>query len=131
MMELTNQLHLIKAKAPITQSSGWRYALESLIQVLAPFAPHITEEMWHDLGHEDSVHVDHWPEWNDKYLISDTVTYAVQVNGKVRGEVVVPSDAEQAEVERAARQNKKVAGYITGDPRKVIFVKGRLISFVV
>jgi leucyl-tRNA synthetase len=87
--------------------------------------------MWHDIGRSDSVHVGHWPVWEEKYLIEDTITYAVQVNGKLRGEVSVAADANQEAVEKAARDNEKVASYITGDPKKVIFVKGKLISFVV
>jgi leucyl-tRNA synthetase len=131
MMQLTNELHLLKAKEPITKSQAWSYAVESLIQMLAPFAPHIAEELWHDLGHEDSINKDHWPAYEDAYLVDDSVMYAVQVNGKLRGEVEVATDADQETVVAAARANKKVAGYVTSDPKKVIFIKGKLVSFVV
>lgn len=131
MMQLTNELHLMRAKDPITKSETWRFALESLTQLLGPFAPHIAEEMWHDIGRKDSVHVSHWPEWDEKYLVSDTVKYAVQVNGKLRGEIEVATDASEDTVVAEARANEKVAGYVTSDPKKVIFVKGKLVSFVV
>jgi len=131
MMQMTNELHLIKAIEPVTKSAAWTYAIESIIQLLAPFAPHIVEEMWQDIGQVSSIHKDHWPQWDEKYLVNDTVTYAVQVNGKLRGEVEVPTDADQDTVVAAARANEKVAGYVTSDPKKVIFVKGKLVSFVV
>lgn len=131
MMQMTNELHLLKAKSPVTKSPAWTYAVESIVQLLAPFAPHIAEELWHDIGYEDSVNKDHWPEHDEKYLVSDTVTYAVQVNGKLRGEVEVATDADQETVVTAAKANEKVASYITSDPKKVIFVKGKLVSFVV
>ena len=131
MMQMTNELHLLKAKSSITKSPAWTFAVESIIQLLAPFAPHIAEELWHDLGHEDSVNTDHWPAYDEKYLQSDTIMYAVQVNGKLRGEVEVPTGADQDTVVAAARANEKVAGYVTSDPKKVIFVKGKLVSFVV
>ena len=87
--------------------------------------------MWQDIGQVSSIHKDHWPQWDEKYLVNDTVTYAVQVNGRLRGDVEVPTDADQDTVVAAARANEKVAGYVTSDPKKVIFVKGRLVSFVV
>lgn len=131
MMTAVNELYLVKAKDNYGARDAWQFALESLVQLLAPFAPHISEELWSQLGHSDSVHKDHWPSSDATYLVNDTVTYAVQVNGKVRGEVTVAADADQGIVEKAARSNEKVAGYITSDPKKVIFVQGKLISFVV
>ena len=131
MMQMTNELHLLKAKSPITKSKAWTYAVEAIIQLLAPFAPHIAEELWHDLGYKDSVNISHWPEYDERYLVSETVTYAVQVNGKLRGEVEVATDADQETVVTAAKANEKVAGYLTSDPKKVIFVQGKLVSFVV
>lgn len=131
MMGAVNDLYLIKVKDSYSNTDAWRFALESLAQLIGPFAPHIAEELWHELGHKDSVHLGHWPEWDEKYLVKNSVVYAVQVNGKVRGEVEVPAGADQKTVEEAARANGKVASYITGDPKKVIFVPNKLISFVV
>ena len=130
MMRLTNTLFTIKAGDDYA-SCDWRFALESLVQLVAPFAPHIAEELWHDLGNDDSVNLDHWPKYDEAKVATDVITYAVQVNGKVRGEVVVEPSADQETVIAAARVNPKVRVYLTSEPKKTIFVKGRLVSFVV
>ena len=131
MMKATNELYELKAKAGFADSNSWTFALESLVALIAPFAPHTAEELWHDLGHQDSVNKGHWPQWDEKFLASDSVTYAVQINGKVRAEVTVSADADQAAVEAAARANEKVTEYLKNGTKKIIFVPGKLISFVV
>lgn len=131
MMQACNSLYDLKAKSSFDDTTSWRQALESLVMLVAPFAPHMSEQLWHDLGHEDSVNKGHWPVWDDKFLASDTMTIAVQVNGKLRAEIEVPSDADQSAVLAAAKANQKVAGYLTSDPIKTIYVPGRLLSLVV
>ncbi|MCX6725455.1 MAG: leucine--tRNA ligase [Candidatus Saccharibacteria bacterium] len=131
MMQACNSLYELKAKSGFDGTTSWRQALESLVMLVAPFAPHMSEQLWHDLGHEDSVNKGHWPVWDDKFLASDTMTIAVQVNGKLRAEIEVPSDADQSAVLAAAKANQKVAGYLTSDPIKTIYVPGRLLSLVV
>jgi leucyl-tRNA synthetase len=131
MMTAVNELYAHKAQYGYGARDAWRFALESLVQIVAPFAPHISEELWSQLGHEDTVHISHWPTWDEKYLLSSMVTYAVQINGKVRAEIEVPSEADEAEVVAQARAHEKVASYISGDPKKTIFVQGKLVSFVV
>ena len=132
MMELTNKLYKVKESNGMTCSDSWTFALEGLLQVLAPFAPHITEELWHQLGHEDTIHIDHWPKWDDSYLQTDTMTIVVQVNGKLRGKIELPSDADQTVVEAMALTNEHVAKFV-GDntPKKIVYVPGRLINIVV
>ncbi|MEI7522482.1 MAG: leucine--tRNA ligase [Candidatus Saccharibacteria bacterium] len=131
MMQACNSLYDLKAKSGFDDTTSWRQALESLVMLVAPFAPHMSEQLWHDLGHEESVNKDNWPVWDDKFLASDTMTIAVQVNGKLRAEIEVPSDADQSAVLAAAKANQKVAGYLTSDPIKTIYVPGRLLSLVV
>jgi len=131
MMQACNSLYELKAKSGFDDTTSWRQALESLVMLVAPFAPHMSEQLWHDLGHEDSVNKGNWPVWDDKFLASDTMTIAVQVNGKLRAEIEVPSDADQSAVLAAAKANQKVAGYLTSDPIKTIYVPGRLLSLVV
>ena len=132
MMETVNALYKIKESKGIGVSDAWAFVLESLLQVLAPFAPHITEELWHQLGHEDTIHIDHWPRWDDAYLSTDTMTIAIQVNGKLRGTLNVSIDAEKDEITAQALSLEPVAKHI-GDkkPTKVIYVPGRLVSVVV
>ena len=131
LMKATNELYDVKAKDGYGDRDNWQFALESLVMLLAPFAPHAAEELWHDLGHEDSVHVDHWPEWEDRYLASDTITLAVQVNGKVRAEISVAKDAPNEDIETAALSNdriKELVGETT--PKRIIVVPGRLVNIV-
>lgn len=131
LMELTNELYKIKAADGFKAGKSWKVAITSLLQLLAPFAPHITEELWHDLDHKESIHTSTWPAWDDKYLVSDTVTIVVQVNGKVRANIEVAANSDQAVVEKAARADENVQKYLDKEPKKVILVKDKLISFVV
>ncbi|MDB5169121.1 MAG: LeucinetRNA ligase [Candidatus Saccharibacteria bacterium] len=130
-MAAVNDLYKLKAQA-LAQSPEWKEALEALIACVAPFAPHTAEELWHQLGHSTSVHKDSWPTYNEEYLVQDTITLAVQVNGKLRGEVQVAADADEATAVAAAKANQKVAGYLEGQTiRKTIYVPNKLVSFVV
>lgn len=131
MMECVNELYKIKELDNFA-SEQWKFTLESLLQLVAPFAPHIAEELRHQLGHEDSIHVNHWPVLEEKYLISDTIKLAVQVNGKVRAEIEVASDADEQDIKELALSQENVQKYLDGaNPKKVIYVKGRLVSVVV
>jgi leucyl-tRNA synthetase len=131
LMEFTNELYKIKAKDGFKAGKSWQFAISSLLQLLAPFAPHITEELWHQLGHKDSIHMSRWPEYDEKYLVNDTVTIVVQVNGKVRANVDVSTDSDQETVEKAAKADENVKKYVNGPSKKVIFVANKLINFVV
>jgi leucyl-tRNA synthetase len=130
MMECTNVLYKLKTVA-FGQNETWHAAIEAIVACIAPFAPHTSEELWHQLGHSSTVHRDTWPEWNEKFLAQNTVTIAIQVNGKLRGEVQVTADADQATVEAAAKADSKVAGYLAGGVKKTVFVPGKLVNFVV
>jgi len=131
LMEFTNELYKLEAKTGFDPKKTWEAALKSLIQLLAPFAPHISEELWRDLGEKESVHTSQWPVHDETYLVKRVVTIAVQVNGKLRGEIEMPYDSEQSAVEEAAREKQNVAQYLKDDVRKVIYVDNRLINFVV
>ncbi len=102
------------------------------LQILAPFAPHITEEIWSTLGEKKSIHKSSWPKWDKKKIVDDTVKIAVQVNGKVRSEIMVSSDADEEAVKNLAIQDKNIIPWIEGKPiRRVIYVKGRIVNIVV
>ncbi len=132
MMEAVNSYFKIKESAGIGKCAAWDYAIESLMMVLAPFAPHITEELWHQMGHKDTIHVDHWPVWDDKYLVTDLITIVVQVNGKLRATIQVSKDMGEEEVKKLALIQENVKKYIADKkPAKVIYVPGRLINVVV
>ncbi len=132
MMEMVNGLYKLKESHGIQASETWRFALESLLQILAPFAPHITEELWQELGHTDTIHINHWPKWDEKYLVSDVMTIIVQVNGKLRSKLELPVDADKEAIEQRALDDEKVRAYLnTRAPKKVIYVPGKLVNIVV
>ena len=109
-----------------------REVLEPLVVLLSPFAPHIAEELWHALGHEDSVVYAHFPEYVQAYTVEDSVTYPVSFNGKTRFTVDLPKAATPAEVEAAVRALPQTAKYTEGlTVVKVIVVPGRMVNMVV
>lgn len=103
---------------------------QQFMQLLAPFAPHIAEEIWKALGNSDSVHTSAWPNFDPAKLESDSATIVIQINGKVRAQISVPHGAAQGEVEPLARQ--AAAKWLEGkEIRKTVFVANRLVSFVI
>ncbi len=109
-----------------------RAAVEPLVLMVAPLAPHMAEELWLRLGHGTSLAHGPFPVANSAYLVDDTVEYPVQVNGKVRGRVVVAADAASDAVQAAALADEKVQAFLAGStPRKVIVVPGRMVNLVV
>lgn len=132
LMETINALYKIRAVSGFDGSASWMFAITAITQLLAPFAPHVTEELWQDLGNEESVHVATWPVHDNAYLVTETVTIGVQVNGKVRAELEVGvDDAEEDVIERAKQQPNVQAHIADKEIRKAIYVKGRLVSLVV
>ncbi len=130
LMQCTNDLYKLKAKG-FSGKDQWQFTLDSLVMLIAPFAPHIAEELWHQLGHEDSVHVDHWPQWDDQYLVSNTMTIVVQVNGKVRANLTVSVEASQEDILAAAKADEKAKTYLQTEIKKSIYVPKKLVNFVV
>ena len=130
MMEYVNELYKLKIDG--FSKEVWRDALETLVQLIAPFAPHMADELWEELGHEGLIQNAGWPEWDAELIVEDTMKIAVQVNGKLRGEVEVAKDAPEDAVKALALEHENVAKFV-GDkePTKVIYVSGRLVSIVV
>ena len=120
-----------------TIRSGGRQAsrseVEPLIRMIAPFAPHMAEEIWEHYGHEGSIFDGkNWPSYDEAKTVESTVKVAVQVNGKLRGTIGVAPDTAEAEVIAAARADENVARHLEGvEERRVIHVPGRLVNFVV
>ena len=133
LMEAVNDLYDLRSRLPMAQApEAWHEALAQFAQVLAPFAPHITEEMWQQLGHPDSIHRSTWPTYDEKYLASDTMTIVVQVNGKVRAQLELPADATGATVTEAAKSHHKIQATLAGKPiKKTIYIPQKLVSIVV
>jgi len=123
LIEYTN--HLTKSGVSA------RAALQPLVLMVAPLAPHLAEELWCRLGNDVSLAHGPFPVADPAYLVTDTVEYPVQVNGKVRGHVVVAADAGRDVLEAAALADEKVAAFLAGaTPKKVIVVPGRLVNLV-
>lgn len=132
MMELTNTFYKSKEELPLNAGEQWRSNLETLLILLAPFAPHITEELWHELGNESSIHLQPWLEWDDKYLKAELVTVVVQVNGKVRANLTLPAEVSEAEMVKAAKADTKTQTHLKGGQLvKTITVPGKIVNFVV
>jgi leucyl-tRNA synthetase len=132
LMECVNDLYKLKEVDHFANRKAWNFASETLLRLLAPFAPHITEELWQQLGHNESIHLSPWPSYDEKYLVSETMTIAVQVNGKLRAELELAANASEEQVVEAAKSNQKVAAYLAGhEIIKTIYVPGKLVNFVV
>jgi leucyl-tRNA synthetase len=124
MMEFTNHF--------TTASERPREALEKLVLLLSPFAPHIAEELWQSLGGSGSLAYEPWPQFDPALAKEDTVEVPVQINGKLRSKITVASDADKAQLESAARADEKVRDLLHGKQLvKVIVVPGRLVNFVI
>jgi leucyl-tRNA synthetase len=108
-----------------------RAEVEPLVQLVSPFAPHIAEELWERLGHGESVSDAGWPAFDPALVVEDQVDLVAQVNGRLRGTIRVPRTVSQEEALAQALREPSVAKFVTGSPKKVIFVPGRLLNIVV
>ena len=130
IMELVNALY--KYKQGEVNVSLMNDAIEKLILILNPFVPHITEELWNDLGHEDRVYQQNWPEFDPAALELETVEIIVQVNGKLKDKMAFEKNAEKSAIEEAALASERVQDAIAGKSVvKTIVVPNKLINFVV
>ena len=132
IMELVNALHAYRDAATESHPALIRETLEALLRLLAPFAPHITEELWSLTGHADSVHRQSWPKWDAEALKTATVEIVVQINGKVRDKLTVPSEITVPALEKLAAGQERIQALIEGKTVvKVIAVPGKLVNIVV
>jgi len=130
MMEYTNELYKLK----LTGMSGaaWDEAIDALVRLIAPMAPHMGAELWSQLGNESTLEDAGWPSWDEKYLVTDTMTIIVQVNGKLRAKLVVPRETPEDEIKNAALADVNVQKFLASNqPAKVIYITGKLLSIVV
>lgn len=131
IMEWVNALYIYKEQ-PTANAEVGREALEGILILLAPIAPHITEELWRELGHTESIHDQPWPEVDEAALVQDEVTVILQVNGKVRDRVQVAAEISAAELEKVVLAQPKVTEWTQGKTIvKVITVPGKLVNIVV
>ncbi|MFN2180257.1 MAG: leucine--tRNA ligase [Candidatus Promineifilaceae bacterium] len=131
IMELRNVLVSAQRERNVSEAV-WNEAVDKLLLVLAPIAPHITEELWSRRGGPYSIHQQPWPEWDEEIAREEQVTLIVQINGKVRDRIEVPADTADEALKEAALASANVNRYLNGkEPRKVIVVKGKLVNIVI
>jgi len=105
--------------------------IEPFVLILAPFAPHIAEELWEKLGHTESLTYQPWPKYDRELIKEKEIELAVQVNGKIKGRIVVPADADEKQIESEALSNVKVNTAMGGKPaKKIIVIKPRIVSII-
>jgi leucyl-tRNA synthetase len=131
LMEFTNYLDRVKQTGAVS-SPRWTEAVDSLILLLAPTAPHLAEELWQRTGHSYSIHNQSWPQWNEELAKDEEITLVVQVNGKLRDRIVVPVSIAEAQARQLALESKRVQTHLEGkEVTKTIYVPGRLVNLVV
>ena len=115
------------------QSQVSSVTCQVFLKLLAPFAPHMTEEIWREvLGNKKSIHISEWPKYDSKMIVDEKFTLIIQINGKVRDSVEVEAGILQADVEKLVLAREKVKEQLQGvKPKKIVFVPGRLISIVI
>jgi leucyl-tRNA synthetase len=127
LMKLSNALSETAAKPSTVYAEG----IITLVQLLAPFAPHIAEELWQTLGNQQSVHQQAWPQCNPAALIADEITIVIQIMGKTRGTIQVPTGASHEQLETLAKDSEIGHRYLEGQTiKKTIVVPGKLVNFV-
>ena len=128
-MELTNELYACEEGLT---AAALPEILKSLILMLEPFTPFIAEELWEEIGEAAPVFRHAWPSVNESYLIEDEVEVPVQVNGKLRGKIVIPTGSTKEVLEAAALADEKVSGFIAGrEIVKVIALPGKMVNIVI
>ena len=124
LMICTNELGTLKCNK--------KEILTQLVQLMAPFAPFISEELWALLGHSDSVHISDFPQHDESYLVENSFAYPISINGKVRLNIEFPLDMDNASIESSVLADERVTKYFEGKPiKKIIIVKGKIVNVVV
>jgi leucyl-tRNA synthetase len=124
MMIFTNHLgkQAVRPKAVV----------EKFVRILAPFAPHIAEELWEKLGHKDTIAYEPWPQYDKALIREKEIELAVQVNGKIKDRIVVAADADERQIKEKALSAEKVIVAMAGKtPKKIIVIKSRLVNIVI
>ena len=131
LMALRNDMQTARRNGTVSTAT-WTEAVDTILKLLAPIAPHITDELWRSRGGEGSIHTAAWPEIDEEAARDDTVTMVIQVNGKVRDRLEVPAEISAEDAEKAALASERIAGWLEhGEVRRVIARPPKLINIVV
>ena len=134
LMEMVNEMYDYTAGeySPNRHGRVLRSAIDALILLISPFAPHFAEELWESLGNRESIANVSWPHYDPEAIVASEITVVVQVNGKVRSKLTLPPGASDKDIEAAALADPKVKEFSNGKPpKKVIVVQGKLVNVVV
>jgi len=130
LMELSNEMASLKAS--LYSTPAWDEAVEIYVKMLAPVAPHISEEIWEKMGKPYSIHTSNWPKVDEAAAAVEEITLVIQVNGKVRDRITVAVDISEEDAKKTALASECVGKILDGkEPRQVIYVKGRLVNIVI
>jgi leucyl-tRNA synthetase len=127
LMECMNELYKLKLEGFTPE---WKFTVESLIRLVQPFAPHMAAELWQQLGHDTQLDFVAWPTWDDAKIITDTITIIVQVNGKLRAKLDVAPGISEEDIKKLALEDENVNKFLRSEPKKVIYIPGKLVSVV-
>ena len=123
-MVATNELGTLKCRK--------REILEPILILLAPFAPHISEELWHQLGNKESIHIGNWPKYDASLLVENSFNYPISINGKTRAQIEFDLTASEDEIKQAVLNHELVVKWMEGKSlKKFILVQGRIVNVVV
>jgi len=133
LMEFVNALYLYIAETPEEKrhQKFLQDATQTLALLIAPFAPHLGEELWEILGNKESIFLQEWPSYDPKVLEEREVTIVVQVNGKVRARIQVPADIAEEDLKKLVLAEERVKAYVSEGVKRVVVVPGRLVNVVV
>ncbi|MDD5493949.1 MAG: class I tRNA ligase family protein, partial [Dehalococcoidia bacterium] len=130
LMEYTNYLQKINDLGSVSKGA-WEEAIKTLLLLLSPSTPHITEELWMLKGYDYSIHNQAWPKWDRELAKDEEVTLVIQVNGKLRDKVMVPADIKEEDAKKTALDQERVKSYLAGkDIAKIVYVPQKLINIV-
>ncbi|HPP88889.1 MAG TPA: class I tRNA ligase family protein, partial [bacterium] len=128
IMELTNELKNVEVLKP----EILKLFAETVLKLLAPFVPHIVEELWEIIGNTETIFKQSWPKYDERFIVFDEITVVVQINGKIRSKLVVNSDITEDEIRKTAMADEKVTQWLKGkEIIKSVYVPKKLLSFVI
>ena len=131
LMELVNEMNSFEPK-DAQDMQIMKFAVENTLLLLSPFTPHITEELWSLIGNQSSISEKSWPVWDEEMVKEEEVELVIQVNGKLRGKLMIPCDLPDEEVKARALGDQKISEVIgQKQVKKVIVIKGRLVNIVI
>lgn len=127
LMECVNDLYKLKVAG---YSQEWLSALKTLVQLVQPFAPHMAAELWQQLGETSQLDFVDWPSWDDTKIASDTLLIIVQVNGKLRAKLEIAAGTSEDDIKSLALADENVRKFVSNQPKKIIYIKNKLVNIV-